>query len=79
MNDISLWKLIDNVGSIKAIPKARKIKEKKWIETTAASCDVPPSLNDAPLFSWTLGEFLIAQSGDRCRVGSWVFAEDASV
>ena len=62
-------------------PQARaKCLSRSWDETKASSqVTLPLTFSFQETHQWLLGEHVIAQSGDRCIPGSWVFVRQSEV
>jgi hypothetical protein len=57
-----------------------KCLSRSWDETKASSqVTTPLTLGFRETLQWRLGEHIIAQSGDRCVPGSWVFVRRSQV
>jgi len=68
-----------HTGSARAQSKA-KCPSRSWDETKASSqVTTSLTLGFGETLQWRLGEHVIAQSGDLCRPGSWVFIRQSEV
>jgi hypothetical protein len=71
--------IIFGVGYVQ--PKAKaKSPLLSWDETKASSqVTTPVTFRYLDSTQWRFGEYVIAQSGDKCAVGSWVFVRHDEV
>jgi hypothetical protein len=71
--------IISGAGYVKPKAKAKNAAI-AWDETKASSqVTTPVTLGYRDSFHWHSGEHVIAQSGDECAVGSWVFVSHNEV
>jgi hypothetical protein len=62
-------------------PQAKaKSSARAWTETLSSSQIADPtSIALKGSTDWRLGDYTIAQSGDECHIGSWVFLHQSTV